>query len=83
MFVEYRIESIGFIYLFIHQFVYFNTLNQNIVVPAKFLYPLALQVNDTRDKDRVVYIDSIDSLYTNITGYGNRNLRKRKENRHA
>ena len=29
---------------------------------------LALQVNDTKDKDRVIYIDSIDSLYTNITG---------------
>ena len=39
---------------------------------------LALQVNDTKDEDRVIYIDSIDSLYTNITGYGNRNYRKRK-----
>ena len=29
---------------------------------------LALQVNDTKDEDRVIYIDSIDSLYTNITG---------------
>ena len=39
MFVEYRIESTGFIYLFIYQVVYFNTLNQNIVALTKFLYP--------------------------------------------
>ena len=30
--------------------------------------PLALQVNDTKYEERVIYIDSIDSLYTNITG---------------
>ena len=42
MFVEYRIESTGFIYLFIYQFVYFNTLNQNTVVLTKFIYPYVI-----------------------------------------
>ena len=32
----------------------------------KYTY-LVLQVNDTKYEDRVIYIDSIDSLYTNIT----------------
>ena len=47
-----------------------NTTVQN-VEPSNNLVTkdiLALQVNDTKDEDRVIYIDSIDSLYTNITG---------------
>ena len=41
---------------------------KNKCIKKKNYYYLALQDNDTKVRDRVMYIDNKDSLYMNITG---------------
>ena len=46
----------------------FHIVYKIYCLQCSIMYNLALQDNDTKVRDRVIYIDSIDSLYTNITG---------------